>query len=643
MLFPPIIKQNPAWSPDGTEIVFSGRYSEDDNFNIWLMGVDGSDQKPLTNDDDADNVNMPGGCWCPANNRICFSSDRIDNDEIWTMKADGSDLQRVTNNPAKDWEPTWSPDGKWIVFQSDRSGNWEIYKIRPDGTDLVQLTNNPAKDWEPNWSPVGGKIVFQSDHTGDWDIWVMDADGSNMHDITNDPAEDTDPSWSPDGKKIICSSTYGNLEEPEIYIINIDGRGIIRVTNNKAYDGAPSWSPDGKKIAFESNMNGNLNIFVKEIPFFGIQKGMSYAGWWNNSYLTKESDISLENLKNTGAKWVSLVVTWYQEDEHSTYISRDVDATPSDESIIHAVETIHSLGMKVMLKPHVDLYNGEWRGEIWFEEEGEWKAWFDSYKNFISHYAQLAEEHGIEQLCIGCELVETTHRKEWFDIIDVVRERFSGPITYAANWDNYQNVPFWQALDFIGIDAYFPLTDKNDPSINELMDAWKKWKSDIEEIYNLTMKPVVFTEIGYRSIDGCNRDPWNWRRHGRIDLQEQADCYEAAFRTFYNESWFYGFYWWMWYPDLEGGENDMGYTPYRKPAEIILKKYYLGGGEELYSEITKPQAGKIYFMDREIFSISSDRAFVIGKITVEVKTNGDKVEFYVDNILKNIDEEEPYQ
>ena len=242
---------------------------------------------------------------------------------------------------------------------------------------------------------------------------------------------------------------------------------------------------------------------------------------------------------------------------------------------------------------------------------------------------------------MGCELVKTTGRGEWFDVIEKVRKNFSGLITYAADWSNYRNVSFWNAVDFIGIDAYFELTDKNDPTVEELMEAWKKWKVSIEALHDETAKPIIFTEIGYRSLDGCNRDPWNWQRHGKIDLQEQADCYMAAFKTFWNEPWFHGFYWWMWYPNTSiGGEDDDSYTPYKKPAEKILKRYYLGAN--LSVEIVKPKDGYLYVFDRKIMHIG--KTIVIGKITVEVNAkNATKVEFYVDNVLKEVDESLPYQ
>ncbi len=381
-----------------------------------------------------------------------------------------------------------------------------------------------------------------------------------------------------------------------------------------------------------SDFNWNYNI--------SRQKGFSYAAWWNDSYLTPDSDASLENLRETGTEYVSLITTWYQADEHSTQIFSDKNSTPSDEAIIHAIQAIHSLGMKVMLKPHVDLYNGEWRGEIYFDNEREWEEWFESYRNFICHYAKLAEENGVEQFCVGCELVKTVGREEWFDIIKDVRKNFSGLITYAADWSNYWNVTFWNALDFIGIDAYFGLTEKNDPSMEELMNGWKRWKYGIEGIHNSTSKPIVFTEIGYRSIDGCNRDPWNWQRHGRIDLQEQADCYLAAFKTFWNESWFNGFYWWMWWANTSiGGSNDDSYTPYKKPAENVLKTYYLELNVSV--EIEKPQAGHLYIFDRDIAGIG--KTIIIGRITIVANaSNAEKVEFYINDELRYVDESMPY-
>lgn len=397
-------------------------------------------------------------------------------------------------------------------------------------------------------------------------------------------------------------------------------------------------------LTFPSIHIERSNTAISQI-IFSFQKGFSYAAWWNDTYLTDESDESLENLRSLGVEWVSIITTWYQEDESSTEITPDVDATPSDDSIVHAIDKIHSLGMKVMLKPHVDLHNGKWRGEIEFDSEVEWREWFQSYKRFICHYAKLAEQNKVEQFCIGCELVKTTQRREWLDVIEAVRENFSGTITYAADWSNYKNVTFWDMLDFVGIDAYFPLTDSNNPDLDELIDAWKRWKTDIESFFNETGKEIVFTEIGYRSIDGCNRDPWNWWRKGQVDLKEQLNCYEAAFKTFFEEDWFGGFFWWMWYPNTSiGGAYDDSYTPYRKPAENVVKAYYKNE-DFIYTNMEKPKENRIYLFDREI--ASSRTIIILGRITItaEVFSTGkvEKVEFYVDDEIRFVDYESPYQ
>ncbi|KAA0003386.1 MAG: hypothetical protein FE048_01635 [Thermoplasmata archaeon] len=375
-----------------------------------------------------------------------------------------------------------------------------------------------------------------------------------------------------------------------------------------------------------------------------FQKGFSYAAWWNDTYATYKSDISLENLHATGTEWVSLVTTWYQDDEHSTHIYADKNRTPSDASLIHAIEKIHSMNMSIMLKPTVDLQNDVWRGCIKFDSEEEWEKWFTSYKQFISHYANLAKEYGVEQFCIGVEYVETVHREEWYDVINSVRRNYSGILTYASNWDNYKNVSFWNALDYIGIDAYFPLTNTRDPTVNELLNAWKKWHNEIENFSHEMGKGIIFTEIGYCSQDGANIEPWNWEYSNKVDLKERADCYNAAFQTFWNEDFLCGIYWWCWLPDPAiGGENDTGYTPFRKPAENVLKSYY---SINFSIEFEKPEEGILYIFDREIIPLPSNTTFIIGKITIQAsvisKAPVDRVEFYIDDELKYTDDNVPF-
>lgn len=308
----------------------------------------------------------------------------------------------------------------------------------------------------------------------------------------------------------------------------------------------------------------------------GFHRGMSYVSWWHDFYDSPESDSSLSLLAETETEWVALLVTWYQDTENSTLIYRDSLRTPSDAGLLRVIARCGELGMKVMLKPHVDCQNGAWRGAIDFQTEQEWADWYASYTNFITYYTAFAASEGVEKFCVGCELCESVSRTaDWEAVIFEIRSLFTGELTYAANWDNYQNVTFWSHLDVIGIDAYFDLTGEYDPTLEELLAAWEPWEAEISTFSQLQGMPVLFTEIGYRSVDGANMQPWSWGTPGVVDLEEQADCYEAAFQTFQEKPYFRGYNWWSWHTDPDqGGPDDDGYTPHGKPAEDVLTTWY---------------------------------------------------------------------
>ena len=218
-----------------------------------------------------------------AQAQIAFVSQRDGNPEIYVMDVDGKNQRRLTNHPDNDLSPSWSPDGKRIVFFSNRDGHvhvihglpaYEIYVMDADGGNPQNLTNNPFDDRNPSWAPDGKRIVFQSnrdkDNPQNYEIYVMDADGGNQQNLTENPNEDQYPSWSPDGKRIVFSSAreghfigeFGITDE--IYVMDVDGGNQQRLTENRVYDEWPSWSPDGKRIAFYSCRDGNAEIYVMD-------------------------------------------------------------------------------------------------------------------------------------------------------------------------------------------------------------------------------------------------------------------------------------------------------------------------------------------------------------------------------------------
>lgn len=309
------------------------------------------------------------------------------------------------------------------------------------------------------------------------------------------------------------------------------------------------------------------------------QRGMSFSAWSNDAFSTSESDESLTLLSETNTEWVAINFAWAQSNTTSHDIQVDPIRTPTTAAVRHAITTAHSLGFKVMLKPMVDTLEEEqtqgyptvWRGEIQPSEE-----WFESYSNFINFFAEFAEENDVELFSVGCELKATTVEKEqWEQVIAEVRERYSGLIVYAADWTNYKNIEWWDSVDYVGIDAYFWLSFKNDPTLQELKNSWTNYADEIEAWLSSTNKPVIFTEIGYRSGDGTNRAPSNYWSDMTVDLREQEDCYEAAFQALWNRSWFYGFYWWTWIHDPDkGGYDDSSHTPQNKPAQDVVTNWY---------------------------------------------------------------------
>lgn len=260
----------------------------------------------------------------------------------------------------------------------------------------------------------------------------------------------------------------------------------------------------------------------------------------------------------------------------------------SDEGLAATTKLALSDGIHTMLSPHLWLrrhsggHHGKWRSDIAMKSERDWQRWFANYDAFILHYAHFASRHEIGSLVIGTELAGTLpgHEAEWRHLIGLVRAVYHGRLTYAANWyDEADAVPFWDALDAIGIQAYFPLSKHSDPSLAELENAWRKRLPQLATLAQRFGKPIVFTEIGYRSTPDAAVDPWRWPDFSdaskyRTDNTLQARCYQAFFDVVWPQPWFGGAYFWKWYPapPRHPQRLTVGFTPQGKPALEVLRQ-----------------------------------------------------------------------
>lgn len=250
------------------------------------------------------------------------------------------------------------------------------------------------------------------------------------------------------------------------------------------------------------------------------------------------------------------------------------------EGLRSTVKHARQGGLKVMLKPMVWV-PGSWPGDFDLPTEKLWLVWEREYSNYIMKLIRMAEEEGVSIFCIGTEYRTAVEKRPqfWRGLIKQVRKNFSGKVTYAANWDDYLKVPFWKDLDYIGIDAYFPLSDKATPPIGELKRKWQVPSTPLRVLSRHEGKQVLFTEFGYRSID---RGAWKqWELEGigyseKVNMQAQVNSYTAFFETFWEEDWFAGVFLWQWYDyyNKAGGPGNSDYTPQRKPAEKVISAWY---------------------------------------------------------------------
>jgi hypothetical protein len=319
---------------------------------------------------------------------------------------------------------------------------------------------------------------------------------------------------------------------------------------------------------------------MAEPPAFQRGFCLAHEGYQiHNGYLSRKSDEALGKLASLGTNAVSITPFTYMPSPHrpSRFPFSSGAGSENDEGVVHAVLSAKRLGMCVMLKPHVWLRGG-WPGQVEMKNDADWDAFFEHYYEWMRHYALLAEMYDVDVLCIGVELGLTTRSQpaRWADLIARLRTVYRGGLTYAANWgEEFEQISLWPALDYIGVNCYYPLSASETASDAELVDGVDAALSKIDAVAARFARPVIITEVGFTSAPAPWIAPHERRRGGAVDGAAQARCYEVFFRRLVGRPACAGVYWWKWPTFLEyGGPHDAGFTPNGKPAEDVVRRWY---------------------------------------------------------------------
>ncbi len=300
--------------------------------------------------------------------------------------------------------------------------------------------------------------------------------------------------------------------------------------------------------------------------------GFNMPCWWQDCYSSAGTGESIKRMAQTGAGWVALTPTWYQDGDTASVMKAD-QRTPTDDSLRAAIRNAKAAGLKVAIKPHVDTESGHPRALIHAKDA---KAWFTAYDAMLTHYARLAADERADMLVVGTELFlmdGLIHRGAWLKVIADARAVYPGPLAYAANWYDFSRVAFWDKVDFIGIDGYFPIINGHHKWAMKL--EWLAYEPLVAAVAAVHGKPVIFTEFGLSSQKGANLKPWEWKDFGPLDLEVQKNYFESFLEVFGGKSWFAGLWQWGWEvnPDA-GGPSDKTMTVQGKPALESLKAYF---------------------------------------------------------------------
>lgn len=304
-------------------------------------------------------------------------------------------------------------------------------------------------------------------------------------------------------------------------------------------------------------------------------KSFNFITWdWDNDFNLEEAKKEIDyQILNCKVNAITFSFAAQQEHCYSTEINWTGSHMPKSNQLADLIQYSKSKGLKIIIKPMLNVNDGYWRAYIRFFDEDvpcepKWSEWFSSYNEYLIYYAQFCEKNNVDMLIIGCELVGTDHRQdEWRELVGKIRKTYSGLLTY--NCDKYQehNVKLWDVLDYISSSGYYPVG-----TISKELNRIEK----VSKEFNL---PFIFTEAGCPSVKGASRIPNDWFliKNGEVCEDEQYNYFKELFEESAKREFIKGFCIWDWpmkSPQNEKEKFDCDYSIKFKKSENLIKKYF---------------------------------------------------------------------
>jgi hypothetical protein len=287
----------------------------------------------------------------------------------------------------------------------------------------------------------------------------------------------------------------------------------------------------------------------------------------------------LMNIKQSGAEWVNLTQTYYQDGVAASDPAAHRVGTATISALGNIVDDAHALGLFVRLSVIVNLNEttrkpNEWRGLI---RPANPEDWWGAYRKIVLDAARFSKSAGIESLVIGAELSRLQDDDaQWRALVSDIRTltSYKGLVGYQVNFDAFGNMTWADTLDFLSVAAYWPLAKTRDPSLETLNAAWGKIGETLSHWSQAHPGvPMEFGEIGYTSQPYAALYPFSWKpnRSRNLSLTEQLNAY-LALETFLAAR-----------TDIVGVSvfastqydrvpGDIGYSPFGKPAEQVVNR-----------------------------------------------------------------------